>query len=131
MIRKGPENIAELFQETDRTDGSIGGKPSLETMTEERSEQAKKATAASAEGRRNGANQRLAAADCQPETPHSLTTRMEAMILADQVLNRLLGYARKGSRKRNYFYRRDLHWITDVLLRMEYGEPDPLRPEGE
>ena len=53
------------------------------------------------------------------------------MILADQVLNRLLGYARKGSRTRNDYYGRDLRWIRDVLMRVEAGEPEPLRPTGE
>jgi hypothetical protein len=55
----------------------------------------------------------------------------QALILADRFLNCLLGYARQGSRARNDFYQRDLNWIRDVLLRVEAGERNPLRPTGE
>lgn len=59
------------------------------------------------------------------------TPRSQALILADEILNRLNGYARKGSRARTNFYRRDLNWMADVLLRVEAGERNPLRPTGQ
>ena len=59
------------------------------------------------------------------------TSRREALILADQILNRLYGYARKGSRARNDFYRDDLNWLAGVLLRVGAGEHYPLRPTGQ
>jgi len=58
-------------------------------------------------------------------------SRGQALILADQVLNRLAGYARKGTRARRDFYRNDLDWLADVWLRLQTGEPDPLRPAGQ
>jgi hypothetical protein len=57
-------------------------------------------------------------------------SRGQALILADQVLNRLAGYARKGTRVRRDFYRNDLDWLADVCLRLQTGEPDLLRPAG-
>ena len=66
-------------------------------------------------------------ADGQPQSP----SRGQALILADQVLNRLAGYARKGTRARRDFYRNDLDWLADVCLRLQTGEPDPLRPAGQ
>jgi hypothetical protein len=65
--------------------------------------------------------------DGQPQRP----SRGQALILADQVLNRLAGYPRKGSRARRDFYQNDLNWLADVCLRLQAGEPDPLRPTGE
>jgi hypothetical protein len=58
-------------------------------------------------------------------------SRGQALILADQVLNRLVGYARKGTRARRDFYQNDLNWLADVCLRLQTGDPDPLRPEGQ
>src|SRR5258708_4055853 len=124
MIRKLPEDTADLFQETGRMRGNIGGKPSLETP-EERNGRAKAAV------RRNGARQGSPAVAGKLEASRSPTSEGQALILADQILNRLLGYARKGSRTRNDFYRRDLRWIRGVLMRIEAGEPEPLRPTGE
>jgi hypothetical protein len=130
MIRKLPKDIAGFSQETGRMGGKIGGKRSLETMTpEKRSERAKKPAVAS-EARRKGA-QRLPTAAGSLEAMRSPTTESQALILADQLLNRLGGYARRGSRIRNNFYRRDLNWIREVLMRVEAGEPNPLRPRGE
>jgi hypothetical protein len=57
-------------------------------------------------------------------------SRGPALILADQVLNRLAGYARKGTRTRRDFYHNDLNWLADVWLRVQTGEPHPLRPTG-
>jgi hypothetical protein len=125
--------------------GRIGGKRSLETMTpEERSERAKKAAAASAEARRNRGQERLRASSREPEASRSPTpkppvvsslrgcrTKKEALTFADQVLSGLHGYARKGSRKRRDFYRNDLQWLTDVLVRVDAGEGDALRPTGQ
>jgi RepB DNA-primase from phage plasmid len=58
-------------------------------------------------------------------------SRGQALILADQVLNRLVGYARKGTRARRDFYQNDLNWLADVWLRLQTSEPDPLRPAGQ
>jgi len=55
----------------------------------------------------------------------------QALILADQVLNRLDGYARKGTRARRDCYQNDLNWLADVWLRVQTGDPDPLRPTGQ
>jgi hypothetical protein len=144
MNRELPNEIAELFQESGRRGGKIGGKRSLETMTpEERSERAKKAATASAEARRNRGRERLPASSRKPEASRSPTptppvvtlrgwrTKKEALSFADQVLSGLDGYARKGSRKRRDFYRNDLQWLTDVLRRVDAGERDPLRPAGQ
>jgi hypothetical protein len=132
MTRELPKDIAEFFRKTGRMGGKIGGKRSLETMTpEQRSERAKKAAVASAEARRNGARQRLAAGHGNLEASRSPTARQQALILADQILNRLLGYARKGSRARRDFYRRDLNWMADVVMRVEASERDPLRPTAQ
>lgn len=129
MTGKLPKDITEFFRETGRRGGLIGGKRSLQTMTaEERSERARKAAAASAEARRKGARQRLPAAGPTGESPPIPTPKSQALILADQILNRLHGYARKGSPARKNFYRRDLNWIAEVWMRVEAGEPDPLRP---
>jgi RepB DNA-primase from phage plasmid len=65
--------------------------------------------------------------DDQPPIP----SRKQALILADQMLNRLVGYARKGTRARRDSYQNDLNWLADVCLRLQAGEPDPLRPTGE
>lgn len=133
MIRKLPEDIAEFFQGTGRLGEEIGGKRSLETMTpEERSERAQKAAAASAEAQRKGATTPLPAVVRSLEASRSPTAcRSAALILAGQLLNRLGGYARKGSRTRKDYFRRDLNWIADVLMRVEAGERNPLRPTGE
>ena len=132
MTRKLPEDIAEFFRETGRVGGKTGGKRSLETMTpEERSERAKKAAAASAQARKKGTSQRLPAIGPDREAPRSLTQASQALILADQILNILHGYARKGSRTRKDFYRRDLNWMAEVLMRLEVGEHDPLRPREQ
>jgi hypothetical protein len=133
MIRKLPKNIAEFFRETGRVGGKIGGKRSLETMKPEaRSERARKAAVASAEARRKGAPPPLSAVVRNLEASRNLIgSSSEALILADQLLNRLLGYPRQGSRARKDCYRKDLNWIADVLVRMEAGERDPLRPRGE
>jgi hypothetical protein len=131
MTKKLPKDIAAFFQESGRRGGKIGGKRSLETMTPaERSDRAKKAAAVSAEARRKGA-QRLPAVDRNLEAPRSPTPKSQALILADQILNALDGYARKGSRTRKDFYRRELNWIADVLMRVEAGERDPLRLSGQ
>jgi hypothetical protein len=132
MISKLPKDIAEFFQETGRLGGKIGGKRSLQTMTpEQRSERAKKAAAASAAARRKGARQRLPAVGGNLEASRSPTPKPQALILADQILNRLDGYARRGSRTRKDFYRRDLNWVADVLMRVEAGEREPLRPTSQ
>jgi hypothetical protein len=132
MIKKLPKEITDFFRETGRRGGKIGGKRSLQTMTpEERSERAKKAAAASAEARRNGARPRSPVAGPQREASPGPTAKPQALILANEILNRLHGYARKGSRTRKDFYRRDLNWMADVLLRVEAGEHDPLRPTNQ
>ena len=132
MTKELPKDIAEFFRKTGRMGGKIGGKRSLETMTaEERSERAKKAAAASAEARRNGVRQRLPVAGGRLEASRSPTSKPQAPILADQILNRLTGYARKGSRTRKDFYRRDLNWMAEVLMRVEASERDPLRPTSQ
>ena len=59
------------------------------------------------------------------------TPRSQALILAAAILNRLHGYARKGRRARMNFYRRDLDWMADVLLRVAAHERDLLRPAGQ
>jgi len=131
MPIKLPEDITELFRETGRRGGRIGGKRSLETMTpEQRSERAKKAALASAQVRRNG-SQRAPVSALHAETPVGLTSKTEALNRADQILNRLAGYARPGSRARKAFYRRDLNWIAEVLLRLQADEGDPLRPTAQ
>ena len=71
------------------------------------------------------------AAGRNPHASRGPTSRSEALFLADQILNRLNGYARKGSRTRNNFYQRDLNWVADVLIRLIAGENDPLRPTGQ
>ena len=144
MNRELPNDIAEFFRETGRRGGKVGGKRSLETMMpEERRERAKKAAAASAEARRNRKRERLAASSGKPEASRSQTpsvpvvilrgwrTKKEVLIVADQVLSGLYGYACKGSRKRRDFYRNDLQWLCDVLMRVDAGERDLLRPIGE
>lgn len=73
--------------------------------------------------------QRRPTADAPPPTLQS-PSRGQALILADQVLNRLAGYARKGTRVRRDFYSNDLDWLADVCLRLQTSEPDPLRPTG-
>jgi len=55
----------------------------------------------------------------------------QALVLSDQILNLLLGYARKGSRTRNDYYQRDLNWVAEVLIRIAAGERNPLRPWNE
>ena len=136
MTRKLRKVITEFFRLTGRMDGKIGGQRSLQTIgarvesastAGERSERAKKAAVASAEARRNGARQRLPTVGPTMEAPSTPATRSEALILADQLLNRLHGYARKGSPIRKNSYQGDLNWIADVLMSVEAGEPDPLR----
>jgi hypothetical protein len=144
MNRELPNDIAEFFRETGRRGGEVGGKRSLETMTpEERRERAKKAAAASAEARRNRERERLAASSGRPEGLRSQTpsvpvailrgwrTKKEVLSFADQVMNGLHGYAGKKSRKRRDFYRNDLQWLADVLMRVAAGDRDPLRPTGQ
>ena len=139
MDRELPSNVAKFFQETGRLGGKIGGKRSLQTMTpEERSERAKKAAAASAEARRNRETGRLPTLTRKEASrgPHGVIlrgwrTKKEVLIVADQVLSGLYGYACKGSRKRRDFYRNDLQWLCDVLMRVDAGERDLLRPIGE
>jgi hypothetical protein len=58
-------------------------------------------------------------------------SRAQALIMADAILNLLTGYARKASRARHNFYQRDLNWLADVVMRLEAGESDPLRPTGQ
>jgi hypothetical protein len=131
MTKSLSPEMAEFFRGSGRKGGKIGGKRSLQTMTEEqRRERAKKATAASVQARRNGPQRFLVMEDtAEPEwTPVSKT---QALIMADEILNRLTGYARKGSRARKDFYRRDLNWIAEVLQRIEAGEHDPLRPTAQ
>ena len=131
MTKRLPQEMADFFRETGRKGGKIGGKRSLQTMTpEQRRERAKKAAAASAEARRNGV-QRFATAENALEPMRTPASKSQALILADEILTRLNGYARKGSRKRRDFYRRDLNWIAEVLLRIEAGERDPLRPTAQ
>jgi hypothetical protein len=144
MNRELPNDVAEFFRGTGRMGGKIGGKRSLETMTpEERSARAKKAAAASAEARRNRGKERMPASSPKPEARRNPTptspvvmlrgwrTKKEALVFADQVLSGLDGYARKGSRNRRDFYRNDLQWLTDVLVRVDAGEGDQLRPTGQ
>ncbi len=131
MTKKLPAGITEFFRETGRIGGKIGGKRSLQTMTpEERRERARKAAAASVEARRKGA-QRLPAAGPNGEAPGSAAPKSQALIRADEILDRLNAYARKGSRTRKDFYRRDLNWLAEVLMRVEAGEGDPLRPADQ
>jgi hypothetical protein len=105
MIGKLARDIAEFFEDTGRLGGKI---------------------------RTDGATQPSpAVVHRRQEVSRSPMTDGHALILADRFLNRLLGYARKGSRTRNDFYQRDLNWIRDVLLRVEAGERNPLRPTGE
>ena len=112
MKRKLSNDMTEFFRETGRMGGKIGGKHSLLTIgariesastDEERSERAKKAAAASAAARKKGARQRLPAVGPTLKASAVPTSRPQALILADQILNRLLGYARKGSRARKDF----------------------------
>ena len=130
-------DITQLFRKTGRMGRKIGGKRSLQTMTpEDRSKRARKAAAASAEARKEGAQQRIATVGPTLQAPPVRASKPQALILADQILNRLLGYVHKGSRAHKDYYRnalpilapRDLNWIADVLLRVEAGEHDPLRP---
>ena len=107
---------------------TIGARVESASTAEERSEQAKKVAAASAEAQRKGARQRLPTVGPTLEAPSRPASRRQALILADQILNRLHGYARKGSPARKNFYRLDLNWIAEVWMRVEAGEPDPLRP---
>jgi len=74
--------------------------------------------------------QRWPTADA-PLPPLPSPSRGQSLILADQVLNRLAGYARKGTRARRDFYRNDLNWLADVWLRLQTGDPDPSRPTGQ
>jgi hypothetical protein len=130
MIRK-LEDTADLFQETERIGGTIGA---FETMkTGNRRKRAPKLATVSAGARSQGATQQLLpAVAVNPEaTRNSIADRMEALLLASQILNGLGAYTSKGGRKRNQFYRADLNWIADVLLRVDAGEADPLRPWGE
>lgn len=76
---------------------------------------------------RAACNQTRPKAGDQPQSP----SRGQSLILADQVLNGLAGYARKGTRARRDFYRNDLNWLADVCLRLQTGELDPLRPTGQ
>ena len=132
MTKKLPKEIAEFFRKTGRMGGKKGGKRSLETMKPEaRSARARKAAIASAEARRTGARQRSPTATGDLEAWRSPTSKKQALILADEILNRLTGYARQGSRTRKDFYRRDLNWMADVLMRVEAGEGDPLRPTSQ
>lgn len=129
MRKKLPDEVAEWFRENGRQGGKIGGKRSLQTMTaEQRSERARKAALASVEARRKGSRSQASAAF--GKAPAGLT-KTETLTVADQILNRLNGYARPGSRKRKDFYRRDLNWMAEVLLRWKAGEPDPLRPTAQ
>ena len=65
------------------------------------------------------------------EEPAPPLSRAQALTLADAILNLLTGYARKGSRARHNSYRRDLNWLADVVMRLEAGESEPLRPTGQ
>ena len=143
MTKKLSNDMTEFFRQTGRMGGKISGKRSVPTIgarvesvstAEERSERAKKAAA---EAPKKGARQRLPAAAVPTlKAPPVPTSRPQALILADQILNRLLGYARKGSQARKDFYGnalptlapRDLNWIADVWMRVEAREHDPLRP---
>lgn len=132
IMKKLPTDILEFFRETGRRGGTIGGKRSLQTMTaEQRSERAKKAAAVSAQARKKGARPTWVAVVPRLESSPGPTPKSQALILANEILNRLNGYACKGSRARKDFYRRDLNWMADVLLRVEAGECDPLRPTGQ
>lgn len=131
MMKKLPKDRTEFFRETGCRDATIDGMRSLQTMTaEQRSERAREAAAASAQALGKGAGQQLPAGGPREASPVP-TTRAQALILADAVLHRLDGYARNGSRAHKDFYCRDLNWMADVLLRMEAGERDPLRPTGQ
>jgi hypothetical protein len=133
MTRKLSEDNADLFQQTGRRGGQTSGKRRLETMTpQKRRERATKAAAVSAEARNKGATQQPPyAVRNQEASRNSIASRMDALILASQILNGLGAYTCKRSRKRNEFYPRDLNWIADVLLRVDAGERNPLRPCGE
>jgi|HubBroStandDraft_6_1064221.scaffolds.fasta_scaffold39654_2 hypothetical protein len=134
MTSKLPEDTVESFQEAgDRVGHFGGGQASLETMApEEGREQATQATPATAEtGRAGGTQQPAVIIRSQAKTRNPIASRSEALLLASQVLNGLGAYTCKGSRKRSQFYRRDLNWIADVLLRVDAGERNPLRPWGQ
>jgi len=132
MIKKPAKDITEFFRQAGRISGKLGGKRSLQTLSaEQRSERAKKTEAASAQVQRSGALQRLPPVGPHLEAPPGPIPRSQALILADEILNRLNAYPRKGSRTRKNFYRRDLNWMADVLMRVEAGERDPLRPTGQ
>jgi hypothetical protein len=131
MTKSLSPEMAEFFRDSGRKGGKIGGKRSLQTMTaEQRRERAKKAAAASAEARRNGTS-RLPPNENRTEPMRTPASKSQALIMADEILNRLAGYAHKGSRARKNFYRMDLNWIAEVLLRIESGEHDPLRPTAQ
>lgn len=131
MTKSLSPEMAEFFRDSGRKGGKIGGKRSLQTMTaEQRRERAKKAAAASVQTRRNGPR-RFPVMEDTPEPGQAPISKTQALIMADEILNRLAGYARKGSRARKDFYRRDLNWIAEVMLRIEAGEPDPLRPTAQ
>lgn len=65
------------------------------------------------------------------EEPVPPLSRAQALTMANAILNLLTGYARKGSRTRHNFYQRDLNWLADVVMRLEAGESEPLRPTGQ
>ena len=131
MTKRLPHQTMELFRESGREGQKIGGKGSLQTITDEqRSEPAQEAAAAAAEVLRTGASQ-YATAENVLAPRRTPTSKSQALILADEILNRLNGYASKGSPKRRDFYRRDLNWIAEVVMRIEAGERDLLRPTGQ
>jgi hypothetical protein len=134
MTRKLTEDSAESFQEAGHRGGHFGGgQASLETMTpDEGREQGTQATPATAEtGRPAGTQQPPVIIRSQAKSRNPIASRSEALLLASQILNGLGAYTCKGSRKRSQFYRRDLNWIADVLLRVDAGECNPLRPWGQ
>lgn len=128
MTRKSEDN-EDLFQQTGREGGQTGGQSSIETMMPEN--RIKRPSTAAAVFAGAGTKGATAVVPKQEAVRNSIDSRMDALLLASQILNGLGAYTSKGGRKRKQFYRRDLNWIADVLLRVDAGENNPLRPWGE
>lgn len=113
MTRKSKDH-PDLFQQT----GSEGGQPEDPSGSEARIPE-------------NRSKPATAVVPKQQAVRNSIDSRTDALILASQILDGLGAYTSKGGRKRKQYYRRDLNWIADVLLRVDAGESNPLRPWGQ
>jgi len=132
MNRQLPNDSKDGLPGTGRRTRKTGGKQGSEPVTpDEHDGRAKEAATASVEAPRQEAPPPVPFHIRQEAPRRLMETSTEALILADQVLNRLLGYSCKGSRKNNECYPRDLRWLAYVLARMETRERNPLRPAGQ